>query len=171
MAHHSKNNHSHRTSSSAFHYSPGLFKCHECICCAGILGSPVRFRVLTTQLFRTLNGMSPGYGFLIALVMIVIGALILTVNQILVGKRKSFATVTGKSLNISLVNLKKIRTPLSIILLVLLLLITIVPLITFAVESFMVSSGNSTAENFTTMFWERRRSTGCFKWRAGYTKE
>jgi iron(III) transport system permease protein len=78
------------------------------------LGTPVRFQVLTTQLFRTLNGMSPGYGFLIALVMIVIGAVILTVNQILVGKRKSFATVTGKSSNISLVNLKKNRTPLSI---------------------------------------------------------
>jgi iron(III) transport system permease protein len=43
------------------------------------LGTPVRFQVLTTQLFRTLNGMSPGYGFLIALVMIVIGAVILTV--------------------------------------------------------------------------------------------
>lgn len=117
------------------------------------LGSPVRFQVLTTQLFRTLNGMSPGYGFLIALVMIVIGALILTVNQMLVGKRKSFATVTGKSSNISLVNLKKARIPLSILLLVLLLLITIVPLITFAVQSFMVSSGNLAAENFTALFW------------------
>ena len=82
------------------------------------LGTPVRFQVLTTQLFRTLNGMSPGYGFLIALVMIVIGALILTINQILIGKRKSFATVTGKSSNISVVNLKKTRTPLSIFVMV-----------------------------------------------------
>jgi iron(III) transport system permease protein len=117
------------------------------------LGSPVRFQVLTTQLFRTLNGMSPGFGYLIALVMIVIGALILTVNQILIGKRKSFATVTGKSSNISLINLKKLRGPVSIIVIVMLLCITIVPLITFTVESFMVSSGSFAAENFTTEFW------------------
>jgi iron(III) transport system permease protein len=117
------------------------------------LGTPVRFQVLTTQLFRTLNGMSPGYGFLIALVMIVIGAVILTVNQILVGKRKSFATVTGKSSNISLVNLKKNRTPLSILILVLLIAITVVPLITFAVESFMIPSGSLVIDNFTTLFW------------------
>ncbi|MFW2368344.1 MAG: ABC transporter permease, partial [Desulforhopalus sp.] len=117
------------------------------------LGAPVRFQVLTTQLFRTLNGTSPGYGYLIALVMIVIGAAILTVNQILVGKRKSFATVTGKSSNISLVNLKKARTPVSVTVLVWLVLITIIPLLTFAVQSFQVVSGNFAPENFTTLFW------------------
>jgi ABC-type Fe3+ transport system substrate-binding protein len=117
------------------------------------LGSPVRFQVLTTQLFRTLNGMSPGFGYLIALVMVVIGALILTVNQILIGKRKSFATVTGKSSNISLINLKKLQTPVSLVVLGILLFITIVPLITFTVESFIVSSGSFAAENFTTEFW------------------
>jgi iron(III) transport system permease protein len=117
------------------------------------LGTPVRFQVLTTQLFRTLNGTSPGYGYLIALVMIVIGAIILMTNQMLIGKRKSFATVTGKSSNVSLVNLKKIRTILSIVVLIWLLLITVVPLITFAIQSFQVSSGSFKAENFTTLFW------------------
>ena len=117
------------------------------------LGTPVRFQVLTTQLFRTLNGMSPGYGYLIALVMIVIGTIILTTNQMLIGKRKSFATITGKSSNISLVNLKKFRTILSIIVIIWLFLITIVPLITFAVQSFQVSSGSFKADNFTTLFW------------------
>ena len=73
--------------------------------------------------------------------------------QILVGKRKSFATVTGKISNISLVNLKKNRTPISIFILVLLIAITIVPLITFAVESFMISSGSLAIDNFTTLFW------------------
>ena len=117
------------------------------------LGAPVRFQVLTTQLFRTLNGMSPGFGYLIALVMIVIGAIILTTNQMLIGKRKSFATVTGKSSNISLVNLKKLRTIVSVIAIVWLVLITVVPLFTFAVQSFQISSGSFKADNFTTLFW------------------
>jgi iron(III) transport system permease protein len=85
--------------------------------------------------------------------MIVIGAIILTTNQILVGKRKSFATVTGKSSNISLVSLKKLRTAVSVLVLIWLLFITVVPLLTFAIQSFQVVSGNFKPENFTTLFW------------------
>ncbi len=117
------------------------------------LGSPVRFQVLTTQLFRTINGMSPGYGYLIALIMIVIGSIILTTNQIIIGKRKSFTTVTGKSSNVSLVKLRWLRTPASIITLVSLLGVCIFPLVTFAIESFLMEEGNYALSNFTTVFW------------------
>lgn len=30
------------------------------------LGTPVRFQVLTTQLYRTLNGLNRGYGYIMA---------------------------------------------------------------------------------------------------------
>ena len=117
------------------------------------LGSPVRFQVLTTQLFRTLNGVNPGYGYLIALVMIAIGTLILTINQILIGRRKSFTTITGKASNISRVNLKGFRNIISVGLLILLILITIVPLGTFALQSFLVVPGDYSLENLSTIFW------------------
>jgi len=117
------------------------------------LGSPVRFQVLTTQLFRTINGMSPGYGYLIALIMIVIGSLILTANQIIIGKRKSFTTVTGKSSNVSLVKLKWLRMPLSIATLFSLAAVCIFPLFTFAIESFLMEEGNYAWSNFTSVFW------------------
>ena len=105
------------------------------------LGTPVRYNVLTTQMYRTLNGMNPGYGYIMALVMIVIGVGILMVNQWITGRRKAYTTVTGKSSNIALVNLKKFRTPLTVILITLLMLIAIVPLISFAVESFIMAPG------------------------------
>ncbi|MEG0753630.1 MAG: iron ABC transporter permease, partial [Angelakisella sp.] len=117
------------------------------------LGTPVRYQVLTTQMYRTLNGMNPGYGYLIAMIMIVIGLLILAINQKIVGSRKTYTTVTGKSSNISLVNLKGLRTPLSVFLIVMLLLVCIVPLISFAVESFIMEPGNYSFSNFTTLFW------------------
>ncbi len=117
------------------------------------LGSPVRFQVLTTQLFRTINGMSPGYGYLLALIMIVIGTLILTINQVIIGKRKSFTTVTGKSSNISLVKLRYLRTPVSLCTLFFLLTICILPLFTFALESFLMEEGNYAWSNFTSVFW------------------
>lgn len=117
------------------------------------LGSPVRFQVLTTQLFRTLNGVNPGYGYLIGFAMIVMGTGVLTINQFLIGKRKSFTTVTGKSSNVSLISLKKLRAPVSIILLVILILISVVPLIVFAVQSFLVVPGNYSLSNLSNIFW------------------
>ncbi|HHX07755.1 MAG TPA: iron ABC transporter permease, partial [Erysipelothrix sp.] len=117
------------------------------------LGTPVRFQVLTTQMFRTLNGLNPGYGYIMSIVLIVIGVVILMINQWVVGKRKSFTTVTGKSSQISLVDLKKLRTPISVFLGVFLLLIAIIPLITFAVESFILAPGDYSFSNFTTLFW------------------
>ncbi|MHB0896680.1 MAG: ABC transporter permease [Spirochaetales bacterium] len=117
------------------------------------LGTPVRFQVLTTQLYRTLNGLNPGYGYIMAVVMILIGTGILAANQWFVGKRKSFTTITGKSSNSSTVNLRKFRKPVSVILIVLVAAIAILPLITFAIESFIMAPGDYSAKNFTTQFW------------------
>jgi len=117
------------------------------------LGTSVRFQVLTTQMYRTLNGLNPGYGYIIALVMIVIGVLILGINQKIVGTRKSFTTITGKSSNIALIRLKGLRTPVSGLLLFLIGLVCVVPLLSFLVESFIIEPGNYSPSNFTTLFW------------------
>jgi iron(III) transport system permease protein len=117
------------------------------------LGTPVRFQVLTTQLYRTLNGLNPGYGYIMALVMILIGTGILMVNQWFVGKRKSFTTVTGKSSNISLVKLRALRTPVSVLLVSMIMIVAILPLVTFAVESFILAPGDYSINNLTTQFW------------------
>ena len=45
------------------------------------LGTPVRYQVLTTQMYRTLNGLNPGYGYIMALVMIVVGVIIKSSNE------------------------------------------------------------------------------------------
>ena len=117
------------------------------------LGSPVRYQVLTTQMFRTLNGMNPGYGYIMALVMIIIGVGILMLNQWITGRRKSYTTITGKSSNISLFNLRKLRTPLTVILITILMMIAILPLFSFAIESFIMAPGDYSFSNFTTEFW------------------
>ncbi len=117
------------------------------------LGGPVRYQVLTTQLYRTINGVNPGAGYIIASFMIVVGVAILTINQLIIGKRKGFTTVTGKSGNISLVNLRKLRTPISSIMLVLLVAVAVIPLLTFAAQSFFVEPGNYSLSNLSTIFW------------------
>src|SRR5699024_10838394 len=117
------------------------------------LGLPVNFKVISLQMFSTLQGTKPGYGYLLALVLIAIGSLVLLLNQKLVGSRKSYTTVTGKSSQPSLIKLRKLKTPLSIGVLTLLSLITILPLISFALESLLKVGGNYSLSNLTLHFW------------------
>ena len=117
------------------------------------LGLPVRYQVLTTQLYRTLNGINPGQGYCIAMIMILLSVGILAFNQRMVGTRKNYTTVTGKSSNISLINLKKARNVISVIAVVLVLIVSILPLVSFALESVILKPGDYSASNFTLQFW------------------
>ncbi len=117
------------------------------------LGTSVRYQVLTTQMYRTINGLNPGYGYIIAFIMIAIGVIILGINQKIIGTRKSFTTITGKSSNISLINLRGFRSLISSLLVFMIIVVCIVPLISFAIESFIVEPGNYSISNFSTIFW------------------
>ena len=117
------------------------------------LGLPVRYQVLTTQLYRTLNGINPGQGYCIAMIMILLSVGILAFNQRMVGTRKNYTTVTGKSSNISLINLKEARNVISVIAVVLILMVSILPLVSFALESVILKPGDYSPSNFTLQFW------------------
>ena len=117
------------------------------------LGLPVRYQVWTTQLYRTLNGINPGQGYCIAMIMILLSVGILAFNQRMVGTRKNYTTVTGKSSNISLINLKKARNVISVIAVVLILMVSILPLVSFALESVILKPGDYSPSNFTLQFW------------------
>lgn len=117
------------------------------------LGLPVRYQVLTTQLYRTLNGINQGQGYCIAMLMILLSVAILAFNQRVVGTRKNYTTVTGKSSNISFINLKKGRNVISVIVLILVLIVSVLPLISFALESIILLPGDYSFDNMTLQFW------------------
>ncbi|MDO4547696.1 MAG: iron ABC transporter permease [Clostridia bacterium] len=116
------------------------------------LGSPVRYYVLSTKMMSLMNTY-PGQGYIIAAVMILFGVAILTFNQRVTGSRKSYTTVTGKSGQISLIDLKKANRPVAIILLVLLVMVAVVPLCSFALESVIIKAGDYSLDNMTLEFW------------------
>ena len=94
-----------------------------------------------------------GQAYIIASVMIAAGIFILWINQKYTGKRKSFTTVTGKSGQISLVDLKKANTPITVVLLVLVVFFSVIPLIVFALQTITMVPGNYSADNITLDFW------------------
>ncbi|MBO2517553.1 MAG: iron ABC transporter permease, partial [Clostridiales bacterium] len=116
------------------------------------LGQPVRFYVLSTKM-KAMMDTYPGQGYIIAAIMIIFGVVILLFNQKVTNSRKQFTTVTGKSGQVSLINLKSGKTIIAVILVIILLMVAVVPLITFALESVIIKSGDYSFSNMTLDFW------------------
>ena len=116
------------------------------------LGSPVRYYVLSTKM-KSLMDTYSGQAYIIAAIMILFGVAILLLNQRVTNSRKQFTTVTGKSGQISLIRLRKANRPIAILLVVVLLLVAVLPLITFALESVIIKAGDYSLSNMTLDFW------------------
>lgn len=116
------------------------------------LGSPVNFYVLTTKM-KTLQTTAIGQAYIIALFMVILGALIMMANSLLTGSRKSYTTVTGKSSQISLVDLKGGKYVVSGLLCMILFFVCIMPLLSFALESVIIKAGDYSMANMTLNYW------------------
>lgn len=122
------------------------------------LGSPVRYYVLSTKM-KSLMDSYAGQAYIIVAVMILFGVAILMLNQRVTNSRKQFTTVTGKSGQISKINLGKANTLIAVILVLVLLLVAVVPLVTFALESVIIKAGDYSPGNMTLAFWVGRNIT------------
>lgn len=117
------------------------------------LGGPVRLYVLSTMLHANLVGQRTGQGYLIALVMILIGALVLYMDQKMLGARKSFVTISGKGGRSNLVDLGRFRKPIGWIVLIFLLSVTAIPFGALAIDSVMLIPGQYSLSNFSLQYW------------------
>ena len=121
------------------------------------LGGSSGFTVLTTSMKRFIGSGWYGQGYIMAVFMILFGLIILGINQYVTGKRKSFTTVTGKSGQVSYIKLKGWKYALAVILVLLSLFCSVLPLITFALESLCVVPGDYST--FTFQYWISKEVT------------
>ncbi len=117
------------------------------------LGSAVKTYTLSTKMRALIQAGYQGQGYIIAFISILLGCIILGINQWFTGKRKSFTTVTGKSGQVSLVKLRKANWPITIVLIIFICFVAIMPLISFALESVIRQPGNYSLSNMTLHFW------------------
>ena len=115
------------------------------------------YKFLTTYMKMFINGGRFGQGYIMGIVLIVLGVSILLANQLLTGKRKNFTTVSGKSGQISYIDLKWGKWVGAVILVVICLFFSIAPLVTFALESLCVIPGDYST--FTLEYWISQGST------------
>ena len=121
------------------------------------LGKPINFEVLATELQVMLQGgkfsSQAGMGSIISIILILIGVIILTLNQVSTGNRKQYTTVSGKSGQVSKNNLGKVgKWIVAVILSILVLFFCIGPMVSFIFESLLPNSGDYSI-GFTTKWW------------------
>lgn len=120
---------------------------------AQFLGLPVKFYTLATKMYAYINGTNPGRGYVYAVIMMILSMLVMYVNQKMLGTRKSYTTVSGKSSNVSLTKLRKYRNIISILILIFVICTTILPFTSFATESLTEVTGRYSLDNFTFKYW------------------
>lgn len=110
--------------------------------------------------YVSLNSKYTGEASILAIIMMIFGVLILTMNQLSLKSRKSYTTVTGKSGQISKINLGKIgKYLISIVLIVITFFTSIFPIISFAIETFLPNPGDysflytGNLSSLTTKWW------------------
>lgn len=110
------------------------------------LGDPINFFTLATRMKNLIEGSGGQYigsGYAVALVLILIGVVMLIMNQVQTGSRKQFTTVTGKSGQISKRNLGKVgRWVVGSILCFFVAIVCFGPMISFFLESLLPNSGD-----------------------------
>ncbi len=110
--------------------------------------------------YISMNSKYTGEASILAIIMMIFGVAIMMVNQMSLTSRKSYTTVTGKSGQISKINLGKTgRYIIALILVILTFFTSIFPIISFAFETFLPNPGDYSflytgdTKNLTTKWW------------------
>lgn len=110
--------------------------------------------------YISLNSKYTGEASILAIIMMIFGAMILIVNQLSLKSRKNYTTVTGKSGQISQINIGKIgKYIVGTIFVVTTFFTSIFPILSFALETFLPNPGDYSFlytgdfSNLTTKWW------------------
>ncbi|MBR3099279.1 MAG: iron ABC transporter permease [Clostridia bacterium] len=118
----------------------------------------LKLNTLSTQ-YVGMSSNRAGQASILAVIMMLFGFLILIVNQKTTSGRKNFTTVTGKSGQTSVVNLRSWKYILGIVFVITTLATGILPIILFAIETFLPNPGDYSflthgiAGHMTTKWW------------------
>ena len=124
----------------------------------GAMGSyPVPHYLNLTTLstkYVSMNDKYTGEASILAIIMMLFGVAIMFLNQLSIRSRKNYTTVTGKSGQISKINLGKAgKYAIAILLIILTFFTSIFPIISFAFETFLPNPYTGDPSNLTVKWW------------------
>ena len=118
------------------------------------LGVPAGFKNLSIILKNYIAGTKyQNVGYVVAMVTIAISSITLLLNQMAVGKRRSYATISGKGGRTNPVRLGVARIPMTTILFCFIFFLNIFAMSVLFLETFMKYPGNYSLDNLTLHYW------------------
>ncbi len=117
------------------------------------LGIPVRFYMLSTQLYQSAGIGRFGDAFALTLILIVMAGLAIVMNSMMMGRRKQFTTMTGKGSTHRRVPLGRWRWPVTIVTLLFVSIAAFMPITLLVWQSLQLQLGNFGITNLTLTYW------------------
>ncbi len=118
-----------------------------------ILGSPVRFDILSTSLYGSIRTGSPGVSSVLTGVMVILGISMVLIDSYIVREAHRFVTVGGKGEKRDPIPLGKYRIPAAVFVFLVFLFTAIIPVAVLLISTLTRMPGIFTLENFTMEFW------------------
>ena len=110
--------------------------------------------------YVSMNSKYTGEASILAIIMMIFGVAIMLLNQLSLQSRKNYTTVTGKSGQISKINLGQVgKYVIALVLVVVTFFTSIFPIVSFAFETFLPNPGDYSflytgdTDNLTTKWW------------------
>ena len=113
-------------------------------------GTP--FYVLATRMKDFINSSPKGVGYAMSILMILLAAGTIIVNQKLIGTRKSYATIGGKGTRSNLIQLRSAKWPMLIVITIFLIIAMVMPVFFLVMESFQIIPGGGYGANNLTLY-------------------
>jgi len=124
-----------------------------------ILGMPVRYYVVATMIRGSLAAGEGGDAFVLAIVLILFAITTISLNQRLVGTRRSYETIGGRGFVARLSKLGKMKRIVQTAVIIFQILVIAVPIGLLLYDTFMLIDGNFSLSNLTTQHWIGPRNT------------
>jgi iron(III) transport system permease protein len=117
------------------------------------LGAPVRYFTLSTTIYSSMVTRTFATGYILAVFLIAVSAVVIYANQRLLGARKSFVTIGGKGFRRARTRLGPWRAPAALASWTLVLVAGVIPLVLLAWQTLMRYPDDYSLGNLTLHYW------------------
>jgi iron(III) transport system permease protein len=124
-----------------------------------ILGTPVRYYVVATMIRGSMGVGDNADSFVLAIVLILFAVVTITLNQRMVGTRKSYETIGGRGFVAQVSKLGKMKNIMRTVAIIFQILVIVVPLGLLIYSTLMLKDGNYSFSNFSLQHWIGARNT------------
>lgn len=118
-----------------------------------ILGSPVKYYVVSTMMRGSLAAGDRADSFVLAIVLIMFSIVTIYVNQKLVGTRKSYETIGGRGFVAMPAKLRNWKKFILVMVIVFQLMVLLIPLGLLTYDTFLLRTGDFSFDNLTLQNW------------------